>query len=270
MKLFKKSMQVSLLTLMVATISAPVYAGAQEGDRDRSDGCDGTSDVLFGQDNDNVDNPKIQPYGVAANQSLDNADVLFGQGGCDVLVGLLGNDVLDGGAGSDVLIGGTEQFDPDGFGNKDIMIGGDGNDINIWAPGDGSDAFLGGAGARDAQVFGVIDRDQNNVPILMPAGGRFVETGLPSVEVTGSPGFCRLEAIEDSELGFDFLVTFFVRASGNQAVTVRLKDVEQVFCTSEAGGQITYANLRDEYPSFVEVSQTEVRRLNSVVDEMIR
>lgn len=267
MKRFKYGMQTSIFTLLVSVVTMPAFAGAQIG---AGDGCGGLSEVLIGQDNDNVNNALIQPFEPPANQSLNNADIIQGEDGCDVIIGLFGNDVLDGGDSSDILIGGTEQFDPGGFGNKDVMLGGRGNDVNIWAPGDGSDAFLGGKGQRDAQVFGLIDRDQNNIPILTPVNGRFSETGVPTANVTGSPGFCRLEYVGNTDLGFDFLIRFFVRASGNLAVTVRLKDVEQVFCTSEAGGQITYADLTADYPSFVEVSQQEVRDLNRVVNRIIR
>ena len=38
------------------------------------------------------------------------------------------------------------------------MFGGPGNDVNLWAPGDGSEAFLGGPGL-DAIVFGTTDRE---------------------------------------------------------------------------------------------------------------
>ncbi|MFK8014146.1 MAG: hypothetical protein AB8G17_01730 [Gammaproteobacteria bacterium] len=267
MESVKKGLQVSVLGLLVTMGSAWAYAGAQEGG---GDGCAGRADVLIGQDNDNVDNPLIQPIAPPPNQSLNNADILQGGGGCDVLMGLLGNDVLDGGNGSDIMIGGTEQFDPGGFGNKDVMLGGAGNDTNVWAPGDGSDAFIGGAGGRDAQVFGLIDRDYNNVPTLTHVNGTFSETGVPTANVTGSPGFCRLEYVGNTDLGFDFLVRFFVRATGNLAVTIRLKDVEQVFCTSEQGGQITFADLTGRYPHFVEVSQHEVQQLNRTVGRIVR
>ncbi len=270
MKPVKFSVFASTLALCISIHSGQAYAGAQIGGNDRPDDCAGLSEVLIGQDNDNIDNPEIQTIAPPPNQSLNNADILQGNNGCDVLIGLFGDDVLDGGDGSDIMIGGTEQFDPQGFGNRDVMLGGEGNDINIWAPGDGSDAFIGGRGTRDAQVFGLVDRDQNNVPILSPVRGKFSETGIPTVNVTGSPGFCRLDDVRDSDLGFDFLVRFFVRATGNLAVTVRLKDVEQVFCTSEVGGQITFANLREEAPSFVEISQSEIRRLNRPLDDIIR
>lgn len=262
-------LQASAIALLATAISLPVFSGAQIGDGD-GDACAGNSEVLIGQDDDNVDNLLIQPFGTGPNQSLNNADILQGEGGCDVLIGLLGNDVLDGGDGRDITIGGTEQFDPDGFGNKDVIFGGSRNDINIWAPGDGSDAFLGGTGNNDAQVFGLIDRDVNNVPTLTPVRGLFSETGVPTANVSGSPGFCRLEFVGDTGIGFDYLVRFFVRATGNLAVTIRLKDVEQVFCTSESGGQITFADLTEGYPQFVEVDIHTVQEINRVVSQIIR
>ena len=255
------------VTLLGLGPSLPtVQAALQE--IDVGDVCADQAEILIGQDNDNLDNPLIQPPGTVANQSLNNTDVLVGRGGCDILIGLLGSDVMDGDGGNDILIGGTEQFVAP---NSDIMFGGSGSDISIWAPGDGSDAFIGGSGL-DAQVFGVIDRDANNVPILSPVDGRHSKTGLPTAEVTNSPGFCTLEPVpDDAELGFAFLVRFFVRATGALAVTIRLPaDVEQVFCTSEAGGAITFADLTAANPEFVEVSLDQVQQLNRTVRQIIR
>jgi Ca2+-binding RTX toxin-like protein len=259
----------AIALLLLAFTVGSVHAASQQGGD--------TADVLIGKDNDNTANAVIQPNSPPPNQSLNNADIIEGNSGNDVLIGLLGNDVLLCGAGDDVAIGGTEQFDDTAvngggpFGNKDVIDGGSGNDTNIWAPGDGSDAFNGGEGDKDAQVFGVVDRDANNVPIVKDAGG--VYDRLPTADVTGSPGFCRLERLsaENSEaLGFDFLVRFFVRATGNLAVTIRLKDTEQVFCTSEAGGEITYANLLDTNPAFIVIPLTDVNGLNPTVAQIIR
>jgi len=223
------------------------------------------SQVLIGEDDDNLTNATIQPPGVVANQSLNNADILVGGSRNDVLIGLLGSDVLVGGPGNDILIGGTEQGATP---NSDIIWGGEGNDINIWAPGDGSDAFLGGPG-RDAQIFGVIDR-VSNVPTLTGTAPGF-PNGVPTANVSGAPGFCTLERVEEgSTLGYDFLVRFFVRATGALAVTIRLSEVEQVFCTSQAGGQITFADLTVDNPQFVVVSLAEVRRINRIVAAIIR
>jgi Ca2+-binding RTX toxin-like protein len=222
-------------------------------------------DVIFGADDDNVDNPTIQPED-AVNQSLNDADAIDGKNGDDVLVGLRGSDTIRGGRGNDIIIGGTEQGSPP---NSDIMYGDAGNDVNLWRGGDGSEAFIGGRG-RDALVFGNIDRDASNVPIISPVSGRHAKTGLPSADVTGQGGFCELEDVRGQGLGYDFLIRFVVRATGNLAVTVRTAEVEQMFCTSEAGGAITFADLTDPNPEFVEVSLDEVAELNSLVRKMIR
>ena len=59
-------------------------------------GTDGP-DVHFGLDNDNADNPFIQPPGVGPKQHMDNTDVVFGRGGSDLLVGNLGGDTIPAG-----------------------------------------------------------------------------------------------------------------------------------------------------------------------------
>src|SRR5512139_959216 len=114
-------------------------------------------DVLIGSDDDDPNDPEIQPEGVVANQSLNDTDTLVGRGGDDVLIGMLGSDVLLGGPGNDVLIGGIEGGSQP---NSDVPLGDSGNDIAIWQGGDGSDLFDGGTGSRDALVFGTVDRDR--------------------------------------------------------------------------------------------------------------
>lgn len=220
--------------------------------------------LLIGRDDDNVDNPVIQPPGTAANQSLNNADVQEGGPGNDVIIGLLGSDVQIGGPGNDILVGGPEGGAQP---NSDIQFGGPGDDIALWAPGDGSDAFIGGPGL-DALVFGVTDRVAG-VPVLTgPVPG--YPQGIPTANVTGQGGFCTLERVADPTLGYDFLVRFFVRATGNLAVTLRVKEVEQVFCTSVAGGAVTFADLTQPQPEFVEVVLSDVEALNQTVSLMIR
>ena len=218
--------------------------------------------VLIGTDDDNLTNAAIQPAGVAANQSLNNTDVLEGGQGNDVLIGLLGSDVIEGGPGHDIIVGGPDPGAP----NSDIMFGGPGDDVNLWAPGDGSEAFSGGLGT-DALVFGVTDRI-SGVPVLSnPVSG--FPFGVPTANVSGQGGFCTVEAAPAAS-GYDFLVRFFVRATGNLAVTVRTRDVEQVFCTSNAGGAITFADLTQPAPAFVIVAQDQVDSLNATVGAMIR
>lgn len=219
--------------------------------------------ILFGRDDDNLNNPQIQPAGVAANQSLNNTDVLVGRAGNDVLVGLLGSDVISAGAGNDIIIGGPEQGTTP---NSDIMFGDDGDDINIWAPGDGSDMFVGGNG-RDALVFGVIDKDASNRPTSGGPAPGFAH--IPTANVTGQGGFCSIERADPS-LNYEFLIKFFARATGNLLVTVRVNEVEQVFCTSQAGGQITYADLTQPTPQFVIISLSDALQINNTVGRIIR
>jgi len=226
------------------------------------------SEVLIGRDDDNQNDRELQPEGVAANQSLNNADLLIGGRGDDVLIGMLGSDTLLGGAGNDVLIGGIERGSQP---NSDIQIGDTGNDIALWQGGDGSDLFDGGPG-RDALVFGTIDRDPGtNVPILSPVKGRHAKTGLPTADVTGQGGFCTVEAVLDpAARGFQFLVRFFSKATGNLLVTVRTRDVEQVFCTARDTAAITFADLTVRDPDFVVVTPDEVQDLNRDVAQIIR
>ena len=245
------------LVALDAQHAQPIQAALQIGESGRQ--------VLIGRDDDNPNNPTIQPPGVQANQSLNNTDVQLGGSGSDILIGLLGNDVQQGDSGSDILIGGTEQFVAP---NSDVQFGESGDDISIWAPGDGSDAFVGGSG-RDAQILGVIDRDPNNVPTLSGSAPGFPQ-GVPTANLSGSPGFCRLERVASPEFGFEYLVRFFVRQTGALAVTIRLAGVEQVFCTSEQGGQITYADLTQRDPTFVVVGPEEVRNLNPLAAHIIR
>jgi hemolysin type calcium-binding protein len=240
-------------TLLIGSAKAALVEGTNQ------------SDLLFGADDDNQLNPVIQPAG-AVNQSLNNADAMDGKNGDDVMIGLLGSDTMRGGRGNDVIVGGTEQFTQP---NSDVMYGDEGDDVAIWRPGDGSDAFIGGRGT-DALVMGAIDRDANNVPRISPAAGRYEATGLPTADVTGQPGFCTLEDVRDQKLGYDFLVRFFLKSTGALAVTIRVASVEQVFCTSQRAAAITFADLRDTSPAFVEISHDEAADLNDTVGQIIR
>ena len=224
----------------------------------------------IGSDDDRQDNAAIQA-GAAANQSLNRTDVISGGSGNDVIFGLNGNDVIDGGPGSDIILGGPDGGPaPGGPPNSDIMFGGPGDDVNLWAPGDGSEAFIGGPG-RDALVFGITDRDA----VADPATGVRLPTllfgvpgfpqGIPTANVTGQPNFC---TVEDSPLrAYEHLVRFR-GAAGNIIVTVRVADVEQVFCSQD--GAITFADLTRPGSVFTPVTHQDVEGLNSLVAAMIR
>jgi hypothetical protein len=257
-----------ILAYLVAIVLSTLFSGdsgfVQSSQAALQQGGSGPQ-VLIGADDDNVNNPTIQPPGVPANQSLNNTDVLLGGGANDILIGLLGDDVLIGGPGNDILIGGPEGSGPP---NSDVIFGGPGNDVAIWQAGDGSDAFIGGADF-DALVFGTMDRDPSNVPVLTGRAPGF-PNGLPTASVSGQGGFCTIERPEDPAIGYNFLVRFFVRATGALAVTIRVSEVEQVFCTSQAGGEITFADLTDENPEFVVVTPERVELLNGIVARIIR
>jgi hypothetical protein len=150
------------------------------------------------------------------------------------------------------------------------MFGGPDDDVNLWAPGDGSEVFVGGPG-RDALIFGATDREENadqatgvRLPELRSGVDGFPQ-GIPTANVSGLTNFCTVEA---SPLpGYDYFVRFR-NAAGNILATVRVRDVEQVFCSQ--GGGIAFADLSQSSPAFGVVSQAQVQTLNPVVGAMIR
>jgi hypothetical protein len=226
--------------------------------------------LLIGLDDDRQDNAAVQG-GAAANQSLNRTDVLTGGQGNDVLFGLNGNDVIDGGPGRDIILGGPDAGPaPGGPPNSDIMFGGPGDDVNLWAPGDGSEVFAGGPGV-DALIFGATDREVNADPatgVRLPtllAGVEGFPQGIPTANVSGLTNFCTVEASPSP--GYEYFVRFR-NAGGNILATVRVRDVEQVFCSQ--GGGIVFADLTVASPVFVPVSQPQAATVNPLVGAMIR
>ena len=230
----------------------------------------GAPQVLIGRDDDKQDNGAIQG-GAGPNQSLNRTDILQGGPGNDVMFGLNGSDVMDGGPGQDIILGGPDALPaPGGPPNSDIMFGGQGNDVNLWAPGDGSEAFIGGQG-RDALIFGATDREtliDPNTGVALPVlffGVPGFPKGIPRANVSGLTNFC---TVEDSPTpAFEHLVRFR-NSAGNILATVRVSEVEQVFCSQ--GGSIAFADLTAKAPSFAVVSLGDVETLNSLVRAMIR
>ena len=229
--------------------------------------------LLIGLDDDIQGNVLIQG-GAVANQSLNRTDIIEGGPSNDVMFGLNGNDVMDGGPGDDIILGGPDAGPaPGGPPNSDIMTGGPGNDVNLWAPGDGSEAFIGGPGL-DAIIFGATDRDALadpatgvRLPILFPGPPGFPQ-GIVKADVSGLGNFCTVEVSPSP--GYEFLVRFRSAATGNIAATVRVRDVEQVFCTSQSGSAIAFADLTVSSPAFAVSSLAEVDTLNVLVGAMIR
>jgi hypothetical protein len=210
--------------------------------------------VVIGADNDSPDDPVIQ-NGAAANQSLRKGDQIIGDRTDEVQIGRLGPDVLLAEGGHDVIVGGTERnSDVVNFPNFDIADGEDGNDAFIWAPGDGSDAFLGGEPARrpgsdmDRLIVGTmeVDEDDDSLPQLnrtefgrlpraIVSNNRLPATiGGDSNPTATVPNTCDVVRAPRG-LGYNFLVRVINPVTGAQAVTLRLKEVEQVLCG--AGGQ---------------------------------
>lgn len=253
--------------------------------------------VVAGADSNSISSPLLanNPAGPGGspNQSLRAGDVLQGDSGDDVLIGGLGIDVLFGNDGNDVLIGGTEDFNSnvDGDGrnsdNRDRAFGGNGDDVFIWAPGDGSDFFDGGVGT-DVVIFGVLgerrDADGStdgapffNVNPPSAAGsqdfdGIFLQTdtNFPLARVSASPGFCTVlvtNGPEFSELDLDHVVRFSLRGIANAfdagerndddglRVAVSLRNTEFLVCTEreivDGGGvdNIQVLDLRTDPPT---------------------
>lgn len=242
--------------------------------------------------------------GGSPNQSLRAGDILQGDTSDDVVIGGLGVDLLIGHGGDDILIGGTEDFNSSVDGdnlladNRDRAIGGDGDDTFIWAPGDGSDFFDGGAGT-DVIIFGILgeskDSNQNTdgAPFFAvnPPGsdgsqdfdGIFLNAAdnSPIVRVSSGPGFCSVidqatNATELDLLGLDKLVRFSLRNlangfdSGAQTdddglrVAVSLKNTEYLVCTKrevvENGGSenIEVIDLRGDVATLATIDELPV------------
>ena len=154
---------------------------------------------------------------------MDNTDVLFGRGGGDLLVGNLGSDTLVGGTGPDILVGGPEEATSP---NSDVLMGDQGDDVNVWAPGDGSDVFLGDEG-YDTAIFAQSANTDGSLRLEQVNGRQ-----IPRVKIDELPQFsCTIINVPpEQQLGAEHLVRFNVNDS--PVVSVRLRQVEQVLCPS--------------------------------------
>jgi hypothetical protein len=192
-------------------------------------------DVHIGTDTDNASNPFIQPPGVTTQLHMDNADVVFGRDNDDLLIGRLGNDTVVGGTGDDILVGGPDHGDAAQA--SDVVLGDEGSDLALWAPGDGNDAIVGDVG-DDTVVMG---------PLRVDGGGlvleRFRGRWIPRADLGGQARFrCEVVAAPPEEhLGAQYLVRFLV---GDAPVgSARIKDVERLVCPSPKAGYAEVARL---------------------------
>lgn len=237
--------------------------------------------VIIGADNDDISNGTIQPIPSppGPDQSLKKSDQIDGGLGADTLIGRLGSDVFRAGAGDDVIVGGTEGGQPaPAPPNSDIAYGATGSDTFIWAPGDGSDAFVGGNAAKvkkvkvkssakgkkkkvkkpapevDTLVIGnlLLTADLSSPQLFQTKFGQLPQVfssdrGVPT-PLGGTPprnpnltGLCEIVAAPPG-LGFNYLVRFF-GSPGNLAVTIRTKGVEQVICPTNGSDGATLTSL---------------------------
>jgi len=276
----------SIVAITVLTASSTTIAGGYYQHHAKS------IPTQLGADNNSNENAFIQPQdpvlaGGGRDQTMQFGDLLFGTSRSDLLIGGLGTDILVGGRGNDVILGGVEHFNPS---NRDRAFGGAGHDIFIWKPGDGSDLWNGGRG-HDVVILGLVgevvegenvfavSKDKKTAEIAIDP-----YTKLPLVDVTNSPGFCDVidaSSSHDAEdelaaLGLDHLVRFSIRGiadafeRGDQEtdnglrVTLHLKDVETLICTSRDGGQIEVIDLTSS-PAQVIASGVSVYELQAQI-----
>jgi len=145
---------------------------------------------------------------------------------------------MHGGPGSDILIGRLEGRHDEP--QERHHFGDAGNDISIWAGGDGSDAFTGGPDAISGSP--TVDRD-GIVPVLtdpVPAS----RTAFPRPMQPARTDSALWNAFQ-RKLARLLVLGAFLHEGGRQraAATMRVdEDVEQVFCTSQTTADVTLAD----------------------------
>lgn len=253
--------------------------------------------LQLGTDLNSSENPFVQPQdpalaGGGRDQTLQFGDVLRGSHRDDLQIGGLGTDLLFGRRGNDVLLGGLEHFNPL---NRDRAFGGGGHDIFIWKPGDGSDLFEGGSG-HDVVIFGNVGEVVDGHVVFgvsndQQAGEVAIEpnTGLPQVDVSGSPGFCEVIDRNSSsdakqqlaDLQLDHLVRFSLRGvrdafeAGEQSednglrVTLHLNSVETLVCTNRDGGEIEILDLTTSPATPIGIHDVRSRRIRDRLHQLV-
>jgi hypothetical protein len=180
---------------------------------------------------------------------------------------------LLGNGGNDILIGGTEDFNSL---NRDRGFGGVGEDVCVWAPGDGNDFFDGGEGL-DVLILELIgeQRDAAGNEVGAPfflvnpptaAGSQDFDgihidlsSGLPIVNVADGPGFCEVfdgstddaEQTELTVLGLDHLVRFSLRGPAADSsnpdtglrIAMHIVNTESLVCVSSTAGEVVVLDL---------------------------
>ena len=151
-----------------------------------------------------------------------NADVIAGGEGNDTILGLAGVDLLDGGAGDDTITGGP--------GNEPNQNGGDGDDIFIWNPGDGSDGLVGQTG-NDTMIFNGSAGNEVFAVTAQGAGFRFTrDVGNIVMDATG------VEAIALNALAGDDRVTTVPLAGTSQNLIGGTQTMADALTVDAQGG----------------------------------
>jgi len=123
---------------------------------------------------------------------LDTDDIISGLGGNDRLDGSFGNDILLGGDGQDYLIGGPgNDILNGGLGADDYMSGSDGNDVYLFAAGDGNttilnDNYYGNSGYHDVLKFAsginpsdvLVRRSGDDLQLTVQSTGEVIKVNL--------------------------------------------------------------------------------------------
>lgn len=245
-----------IATTAVAAAALSVALGSSNALATVDPGTPG-KDVHFGQDNDNASNPFIQPPGVNMTLHMDNTDVMFGRDNDDLLVGKKGSDTLLGGSGLDILIGGPDQGSAP---VSDVMVGDKGDDVSIWSPRDGNDAFAGDEG-EDTAIFAPLVTNRDGSLRLDSWESRTI----PRVIIDRAGAFsCTLVNVPPKEqLGAQYIVRYTF--NGAPVASVQLKDVEQVLCPSSEAGKVLVADLREPDPRLISADLQDVTGLAGAI-----
>ena len=165
------------------------YTGDPEGhqiDDGLAGGAGGDDNLVYAEGgNDVVDagDGADTVFGGTGNDTIDGgagADSLLGEDGADSITGGTGNDTLEGGIGADTLVGGTGDDSLVGGDGADSIEGGANNDT--IEGGDGADTLRGGAGDDN------IDGGAGNDTIFFGAGNDTVFGGAGDDDIDDVAG----------------------------------------------------------------------------------
>jgi hypothetical protein len=96
------------------------------------------------------------------------------------------------------------------------------------------------------------------------------QRGIVTANLTGAPGFCTVERAPEGS-GYEFLIRFIRRTDNVLLVTVRTHSVEQLFCSSRAGGGAEWLDLTGYSDGELRpITIERIRQINPLVGEIVR